>query len=60
MGNLIAGPIGGVIGASTGKRTYQEYKQTTFKVWYGDGSTKVKTVSNRSYDWKQFMEKVEE
>ena len=60
VGNFIAGPIGAVAGASTGKRTYHEYKNTTFKVWYGDGSTKIKTVSNGSYDWKQYMEKLEE
>ena len=60
VGNFIAGPIGAVVGASTGKRTYHEYKNTTFKVWYGDGSTKIKTVSSGSYDWKQYMEKLEE
>ena len=59
VGNLVAGPIGAVVGASTGKRTYHEHKNTTFKVWYGDGSTKIKTVSNGSYDWKQYMEKLE-
>lgn len=60
VGSFIAGPIGAVVGASTGKRTYHEHKSTTFKVWYGDGSTKIKTVSNGSYDWKQYIEKLEE
>lgn len=60
LGGMVAGTIGAIIGGSTGKRTIQEYKSTTFKVWYGDGSIKIKTVSNGSYDWKQYMEKLEE
>ena len=59
VGGMVAGPIGAVVGASTGKRNYREHKNTTFKVWYADGSTNIKTVSNGSYDWKQYMDKLE-
>lgn len=60
IGERLGGPVGAIIGGATARRTYREYRYTTFKVWYGDGKTKIKTVSNGSYDWEKFIEKLEE
>lgn len=60
IGGALGGPIGALIGGSTGRRTYREYRQTTFKVWYADGSTKIRTVSHGSYEWEKFIEKLED
>ncbi|MDI9506610.1 MAG: hypothetical protein GX246_10085 [Clostridiales bacterium] len=60
IGEWLGGPVGAIIGGATARRTYREYRYTTFKVWYGDGKTKIKTVSNGSYDWEKFIEKLEE
>ena len=58
IGGALGGPIGALIGGSTGRRTYREYRRTTFKVWYGDGKTKIKTVPNGNPDWVKYMEKL--
>lgn len=60
IGGALGGPIGALIGGSTGRRTYQEYRHTTFKVWYGDGKTKIKTVPNGNPDWVKYMDKLED
>lgn len=60
IGGALGGPIGALIGGSTGRRTYREYRRTTFKVWYGDGKTKIKTVPNGNPDWVKYMEKLED
>ncbi len=59
VGNMIAGPLGVMVGASTGKRTYHENRYTIFKVWYADGSEKIETAYVGSAQWHKYAEKLE-
>lgn len=56
VGSLIAGPVGALVGAGTAKHRIVEHHTTTFMVYYDDGSRKAETVSNGSYQYKQYME----
>ena len=59
-GYIIAGPVGGLVGAMTGKSTEFEEKETTFKVWYADGHTDIETVRNGTEKWKKYLNLMEE
>ena len=59
VGSMIAGPVGAVVGAGTAKRTTQEQKQTTFKVWYKSGREAVETVVNGTEKWMKYMSLVD-
>lgn len=55
VGGMIAGPIGAIVGASTAKHKTTEHHTTTFMVYYDDGTRKVETVSNGSYQYDKYM-----
>lgn len=56
VGGLIAGPVGALVGAGTAKQKTVEHHTTTFMVYYDDGSKKVETVSNGSYQYDRYMQ----
>lgn len=56
IGGLVAGPVGALVGAGTAKQKTVERHTTTFMVYYDDGSRKVETVSNGSYQYDRYME----
>lgn len=60
VGNLVAGPIGAMVGAGTAKRTTQEQKSQVFKVWYKSGREGIETAAVGSARWKELIEKLEE
>lgn len=60
VGNLVAGPIGAMVGAGTAKRTTQEQKSQVFKVWYKSGREGIETAAVGSARWKELVEKLEE
>lgn len=60
VGNLVAGPLGAVVGAGTAKRTTQEQKSQVFKVWYKSGREGIETAAVGSARWKELIEKLEE
>lgn len=55
VGGMIAGPFGAIVGASTAKHKTTEHHTTTFMVYYDDGTRKVETVSNGSYQYDKYM-----
>lgn len=63
VGGAIAGPAGAIIGSGTGKRTttYQtEHKaETTFLVYYKDGTKKIDTVEDGSEMYMFYASKIE-
>ena len=59
IGGAIAGGVGAIIGASTGKDKVVEKHQTTFIVYYEGGLTVVKTVDNGSKEYNKLIQKVE-
>lgn len=64
IGGVVAGPAGAVIGSGTGKRTttYKtEHKaETTFLVYYKDGTKKLDTVDDGSEMYMFYMSKIED
>lgn len=63
VGGAVAGPVGAVIGAGTGKKktTYrtEEHPTTTFLIYYANGSQTIKTVSNHSDMYKFYLSKLD-
>ena len=63
IGGAVAGPVGAVIGSGTGKRTttYKtEHKaETTFLVYFKDGTKKIDTVDDGSEMYLFYMSKIE-
>jgi len=61
VGDIIAGPVGGFVGASTAKQkvTVQEHHTTTFMVYYVDGTRNHATVENGSALYNLYMEKLD-
>ena len=58
VGGAILGPLGMAAGvASASKKTSTEDK-TTFLIIYNDGTQKVETVSNTSYKYKIYINKI--
>ena len=60
LGWLIAGPEGGLLGAATGERRTYEYPRTTFRLWFQDGHTEIRTVDNDTKLWKKYMSLLED
>lgn len=62
VGGMIAGPLGAAVGAGTAKRNYntRETRTVIFKVWYADGHDEIKHVSQGTYDYNKFIEKLED
>lgn len=56
VGDVVAGPIGAVIGAGTARHKYKEHRHTTFLVYYADGTRKVETVENGTTVYKRYIE----
>lgn len=56
VGEMIAGDLGGIIGATTGRNKNREVHMTTFMLYYDNGEKKVETVSNGSLMYKKYME----
>ena len=63
IGGAVAGPVGAVIGSGTGKRTttYEtEHKaETTFLVFFKDGTKEIDTVEDGSEMYKFYVSKIE-
>ena len=59
VGSWLAGPVGAAAGAGTAKRTMEEHKDTTFRVYYRSGRETVETVGNGSPKWLKYMELTE-
>lgn len=55
VGDLIGGPVGAVVGASTAKQK----KSTTFLITYTDGRRETRTVPNTHSDYKKLILMVE-
>lgn len=56
VGGAIGGGLGAMVGASTGRIKNTPIDKTTFMVYYDNGVHQVETVSNGSYQYKQYME----
>lgn len=57
VGNLLAGPVGAVVGASTAKDKIT--RETMFMVFYTDGTREHKTVRNGSRQYEEYMKYLE-
>lgn len=55
VGNIVAGPVGGIVGASTAKSK----RSTTFLVIYKDGNKQTRTVPNGSFEYQQYIKYLE-
>lgn len=51
VGNAVAGPVGGIVGASTAKSK----RSTTFLIVYKDGKKVTRTVPNNSLDYQKYV-----
>lgn len=58
VGDTVAGPVGAIVGASTAKQkvTTEEKHETTFMVWYSDGTRKHETVANGTELYNFYMD----
>lgn len=55
VGNIVAGPVGGIVGASTAKSK----RSTTFLIIYKDGTKQARTVPNGSFEYQQYIKYLE-
>ena len=55
VGGMLAGSVGAVAGAATGKKTTRFRGETTFRLTYGDGHTEIETVSDGTPVWEKYM-----
>lgn len=55
VGGALLGPIGLIGGAVSGKNK----KTTTFLIYYSNGSKKIITVKNRSFEYKKYIQYLE-
>lgn len=51
VGHLVAGPVGGIVGASTAKSN----RSTTFLVIYENGKKVTRTVPNNSFEYQKYV-----
>lgn len=51
VGNVVAGPVGAIVGASTAK----ENRSTTFLVIYKNGKKVTRTVPNNSLEYQKYV-----
>lgn len=51
VGNIVAGPVGGIVGASTAKSK----RSTTFLIVYKNGKKQTKTVPNDSLEYQKYV-----
>lgn len=51
VGNIVAGPVGGIVGASTAKSK----RSTTFLVIYKNGRKATRTVPNNSLEYQKYI-----
>ncbi len=56
VGNIVAGPVGGIVGASTAKSK----RSTTFLVIYKNGNKITRTVPNNSLEYQQYIKYLED
>ena len=55
-GNVVAGPIGAVVGASTSKSN----RSTTFLIIYENGKKVTRTVPNNSFEYQKYIKYLDE
>jgi len=60
VGDIIAGPVGAVVGATTSGHKNKGF--TMFKVWYDDGHVEVEKIfhDDRSLKYKKYLELLED
>lgn len=60
VGDMLAGPTGAIIGATTAKQNPQKFSEgtMTFRITWSDGSQTTETVSKDSYTYKKLIEMV--
>lgn len=51
VGNVVAGPVGAIVGASTAKSN----RSTTFLIFYKDGKKRTVTVPNHSLEYQRYI-----
>lgn len=56
VGNIVAGPVGGIVGASTAKSK----RSTTFLIIYKDGNKQTRTVPNGSLEYQKYVKYLDE
>lgn len=57
IGDIVAGPVGAMVGAATAKEN--DKSESTFIVFYKDGSSEVRTVRNHSDSYDLYMSRLE-
>ena len=60
VGGAIAGSVGAVVGANTGKKKYTQEQYTVFKVWYADGHTDIEKVSHKAQKYKEYLNLIQD
>lgn len=60
VGDMVAGPIGAIVGASTAKQTPQKFSDgtMTFRITWSDGSQTTETVSKNSAQYRNLIDMV--
>lgn len=53
IGGAVAGEIGAAVGALSAKQKTKG--MTTFRLWYQDGHSEIKTVEDYSPEWKEYI-----
>ena len=56
VGNLVAGPVGGIVGASTATSK----RSTTFLIIYKNGRKQTRTVPNGSFEYQKYVKYLDE
>lgn len=56
VGNMVAGPVGAVVGASTAKSN----RSTTFLIFYKNGKKATRTVPNNSLEYQKYIKYLDE
>lgn len=62
VGTLIAGPVGGIIGASTARKrttTTNEPSKYMFMVYYKDGTRERDTVTEKDWEFEIYMDYID-
>lgn len=56
VGNVVAGPVGAVVGASTAK----SHRSTTFLIFYKNGKKATRAVPNNSLEYQKYIKYLDE